>query len=143
MYSYITVFITGIISRYIILKYYDVNVFTDIFNIVSISYYVGLSVYIRLVAEIINELLKPSETMLASNLPPTVGVPPSVSAGAGTLVNAPAGGANAPVGGGINNTGPNGNLKAGKVNEPMLIEAWSKDKSYWTCVYETLCRQSS
>ena len=146
IYSYITVFFTGIISRYFILKYYDVNVFTDISNIVSISYYLGFSVYIRLVAEIINELLIPSETMMASNLPPAGGVPPSVGAGASAPAPAPApapaGGANAPVGG-ANNTGANGNLKAGRVNGPILIERGTINKSYWRCVAEALDRQAS
>ena len=160
IFSFIIVFFTGFISRYIILKYYDINVFTDIFNIASILYYVGLSVYIRLLGEIINELLKPTETitMLASIIPPAGGNPPMGGAGAnapapagagagaggaGANAPAPAGGANAPVGGGVNNTGANGNLKAGRINGPMQIERGSISKSYWTCVFETLQRQAS
>ena len=116
------VFITSISSRYLILIYFDVNVFTDIFNKISISYYAGMSVHIRLVGEIINELLKPSETMMASNIPPAGGNPPMGGAG----------GANVPVGG-ANNTGINGNLRAGRING--YIEVPNPDGSLY--IYST------
>lgn len=54
------------------------DVFTDIFDKSSIIYYTGLSIYIRLVGEIMTELFKPSETitMMASNRPTAGGNPP-------------------------------------------------------------------
>lgn len=45
--------------------------------------------------------------------------------------------------GGANNTGANGNLKAGRINGPILIERGSANKSYWLCVAEALDRQAA
>ena len=56
IYSSIIIFFTGFISRYIILVYFDVNVFTDIFNKISIIYYFLMSINITLVRTIISEL---------------------------------------------------------------------------------------
>ena len=78
IFSFIIVFLTGFTSRYIILNYFHVDVFTDIFDKSSIIYYTGLSIYIRLVGEIMTEWFKPSEaiTMMASNRPTAGGNPP-------------------------------------------------------------------
>lgn len=56
MYSSIIIFFTGFISRYIILVYFDVNVFTEIFNIVSLTYYALMSVFIPFVRAVISEM---------------------------------------------------------------------------------------
>nr|YP_009514120.1 hypothetical protein [Cladonia apodocarpa]AXY96078.1 hypothetical protein [Cladonia apodocarpa]WBP63392.1 hypothetical protein [Cladonia apodocarpa] len=64
LYSCMIVFLTGFTSRYIILVYLDVNVLTDIFNKVSISYYVLMSVYIPLVRAIISELYGPTMLLM-------------------------------------------------------------------------------
>ena len=56
MYSSIIIFFTGFISRYIILVYLDVNVFTEIFNIVSLGFFGLMSVYIGFVRVVISEM---------------------------------------------------------------------------------------
>ena len=125
IFSFIIVFLTGFISRYIILNYFHVDVFTDIFHKSSIIYYTGLSIYTRLIGEIMTELFKPYETitMMASNRPPAGGNP---FTGGGNVLPAPVptGGAGAnppapPVPG--PHTGLNGNLKAGKINGPIQV----------------------
>ena len=129
IYSCIIVFCTGFFSRYLILIYLDVNVFTDIFNKISIFYYAVMSVHIRLVGEIINESLKPSEIMMSTSTS-VGGNPPMGSANA--PAPAPAGSANAPVGGGgaanppagqgANNTGIDGTLKANRINGAIVVD---------------------
>lgn len=86
IFSFIIVFCTGFLSRYLILIYLDVNVFIDIFNSISITYYGIMSVYIPLVGEIMAELLKP-ETMLASNIPPAGANPTMGDLGGGGASN--------------------------------------------------------
>ena len=104
LYSCFIIFCTGFFSRYLILIYFDVNVFTDIFNEISILYYTIMSVHIRLVREIIFELCNQPVLMMNANPP------------AGGGVNA-----NPPAGGGVNTTGMGGNLRAGKANGPIQV----------------------
>jgi len=56
MYSSIIIFFTGFIIRYIILVYLDVNVFTEIFNIVSLTYYALMSIFIPFVRAVISDM---------------------------------------------------------------------------------------
>ncbi len=79
LYSCIIVFCTGFISRYLILIYIDVNVFTDISNIVSILYYGLMSVYIPFTRVVVSELCNPGVLMMEKD--------PVGGGGAGSVSN--------------------------------------------------------
>ena len=98
---------TGFTSRYIILVYLDVNVFTDIFNKVSRSYYVLMSVYIPLVRAIISELYGPTMLLMEGG---------QVAGGAG---GGTGGASDPPAAGSTNTTGVGGTLRANKTNGPI------------------------
>ena len=110
IYSSIIIFFTGFISRYIILVYFDVNVFTDIFNIISVIYYFLMSINITLVRTIISEVCGPTMLLM-------VGDPVGGGAGGGT-----GGASDPPAAGSTNTTGVGGTLKANKDNGPIAID---------------------
>jgi len=63
IFSFIIIFFTGFISRYIILNYYDINVFTDIYNYTSIIYFSLMSIFTCLTRVVVSELCIPGELM--------------------------------------------------------------------------------
>lgn len=135
IYSSIIIFFTGFISRYVILVYFDVNVFTDIYNMISIIYYVLMSINITLVRATISELY--GSTMLlmvgdpvggaagGGNNPSGVGRGSGSSAGRGAgnppAAGRGAGASNPPAAVGTNTTGLGGTLKAGKANGHIMV----------------------
>ena len=115
LYSFLIVFITGLLSRYFIYIYCDVNVFTDMFNKISLIYYGIMSVYIHTVKEIVNIFTVNVLMMDAS------GVNPPVGAGAGS-------GSGAAVAGGATEVTPNLIGGAGE-NTSRNNQTWIKVKN--------------
>ena len=56
IYSSLIIFITGFLGRYLILIYLQVNVFTDIFNPISISFYGLISAHALVVRELFSHI---------------------------------------------------------------------------------------
>ena len=115
MYSSFIIFSTGLLGRYIILTYLEVNVFTDIFNPISISFYALLSGYAHIVPELFSHLT--GNILMTTNVT-------GVGAGGGAGANqgaGGAGGAGANQGaGGAGGAGANqgaGNLRMTKANQ--------------------------
>jgi hypothetical protein len=98
LYSSIIIFITGFISRYFIQEFLNVDVFKDYLNIISITYYSFMSIYITGIREIIDQL-EINNFMMAN--PGAGGNPP---------------GGNPPGG----NPGQPG-IRAGRVNGPIQV----------------------
>src|SRR6201982_1912358 len=57
LYGTIIIFIIGFLGRYFILTYLGVNVFSDIYNYISITYYTVMSCLTRLVKELFSDSL--------------------------------------------------------------------------------------
>jgi len=54
--SSIIIFTTGLLGKYIILTYLQVNVLTDMFNLISISFYGFMSGYVHIIRELFSHL---------------------------------------------------------------------------------------
>lgn len=121
LYSFVSIFITGLLARYCILNYFGVNVFTDIYNKISLCYYAFMSLHINFVRAIA-ETIQPNYMMPAGGGNPPVGNPPvgNPTGGNPPVGNQPVG--NQPVGNQpVPSTGIGGNLRANKYNGPIDV----------------------
>ena len=57
-YSLLVIFVTGFLSRFIIKYYGRIDVFTDIFNIISITYYLTFGIWTILIRQLFTDLFK-------------------------------------------------------------------------------------
>ena len=127
IFSCMIVFLTSIISRYFILMYWDVNVFSDMLNGISAIYYVFMSVYIPLTRVVVSELCNPGVFMMDGDPVggPGLGNPSGAGLGAGNPSGASnpsgVGGGNPPAVEDANSTGLGGTLRANKTNGPMVV----------------------
>ena len=80
LYSSFIIFSTGLLGRYLILTYLEVNVFTDIFNPISISFYALLSGYAHVVRELFSHLT--GNILMKMNVPGAGGAGAYQGAGA-------------------------------------------------------------
>ena len=84
LYSFFIVFITGLICRYFIYIYCGVNVFTDMFNKISLIYYAFMALYIPTVKEIVYLLTDNALMMNASGVNPPGGAGEGSGSGSGS-----------------------------------------------------------